>query len=113
MVKGENIVDDALWAAVQARYPSTLIQAMTTSQNGSPPWLELLDDAGEPQAEAPAEPGPPRMNSRDSIVAIARCESVEGLERFRQGEDRKTVLAAIERRARSLGDALYITELNL
>lgn len=100
--KGENIVDDALWAAVKQRHRNGIIEAMANPPNGEPPLLEIFDDAGQQP-----EPEQPRMNSRESLVAIARCDSLGELEQFKQGEDRKTVLEAIERRERVLAEAQF------
>jgi len=47
------------------------------------------------------------MNAKDKIILVERAQSVDELAQYEQGETRKTVLAAIERRVESLINAEY------
>jgi len=98
---GENVVDDALWAKVEAILNPIWLDALLTSQNGAPPELVISDGAGD-AAESPQLP------AKDKIALVDACESIDDLAQYESDETRKTVLAAIERRFRYLTEAEHL-----
>lgn len=101
--KGENIVDDEVWARAVARMGDRWLRSVTTTNGNRDPALVIQDDAGQPAAEGEA----PELSAKDKIALIERCDNLDDLAQHETGETRKTVLTAIERRMASLAEAEY------
>lgn len=116
---GENIVDDALWSEVAARLDPKWLAALTTPTETAPAQLELYDDAGEPMApyarapvRAPAlEPAPApaparvadlELSAKEKIALVEAATTYDQLDALELNETRKTVIAAIYKRAEQL-----------
>ncbi len=108
LVKGENIVDDAVWNAVKARHKNGIIEAMTKPVNGVYAFLEIVGDKPKgPGSEQWAEPGhqtepeaePESIPVREKLVLVRAATSARQLDALEQGETRKTVLTAIYKKA--------------
>lgn len=110
---GENIVDDALWNEIEARLDREWLIGLTTPTETAPAQLELYDDAGEPMAPyapAPAPvcaPAPARvadleLSAKDKIALVEAATTYDQLDALELNETRKTVIAAIYKRAEQL-----------
>lgn len=104
LTKGENIVDDDIWARVRNKLDAKLYTGLTEPTGDAPAILELRDDTGlaplagdEAKAEIIDE-----LRAKDKIAMIDACEISDDLYQHAKGETRKTVLLAIERRMRVL-----------
>jgi hypothetical protein len=92
--KGDNDVDEDHFEAVLDRANPAWREAMLKD------YLEV--DGYEPaDADDEGDDDPP-MTAADAIEAAKSAETVEALEALEDGETRKTVLAAIEKRAEEL-----------
>lgn len=100
LTEGENIVDDDLWAATKAKLAPKYLAGLLEHRGELPAMLIELNDAGEPLL--------PPFNAKDTIALIESCQSLDDLAKYETGETRKTVLAAIERRADELCAAEHI-----
>ena len=114
---GENIVDDALWSEVAARLDPKWLAALTTPTENGPPQLELYDDAGEPMAPYARAPAPVRapapapaparvadleLSAKEKIALVEAATTYDQLDALELNETRKTVIAAIYKRAEQL-----------
>lgn len=113
---GDNVVDDDLWNEAVKRLDPRFLAGITSKPKGSmPPWLEIEGETPEPvnTTEPPPDPepppelmleSPPPLNVKETVSAIQACGDLDELAKFEQGETRKTVLTAIEKRVAQLAD---------
>ena len=112
---GDNIVDDALWNEIEARLDPEWLAALTTPTETAPAQLELYDDAGEPMAPYARAPAPVRapapaparvadleLSAKDKIALVEAATTYDQLDALELNETRKTVIAAIYKRAEQL-----------
>ncbi len=68
--------------------------------------LELSDKEGQRltarKIVKPVKEAPPRSNAKDTIRRVEAAESIKDLDELAEGEDRDTVLKAIEKRRAEL-----------
>jgi hypothetical protein len=104
---GENVVDDKLWNEAIAKLDPRLRDAW---MGGKTPTIVVDKDPGHQvalplaPAPAPAREAEP-MLAKDVIAIVETATEPEQLEQLAEGETRKTVLAAIQRRAKQLAEA--------
>lgn len=99
---GENIVDDELWLLTVTRLNPDMLAAWTS---GPSPQIEVEGPAGAapavgPEVSAEADPGalPAQALARDKIRIIETTDLLDELEDLLQGETRKTVIKAAQKR---------------
>jgi hypothetical protein len=99
---GENDVDDQAWHQSVAKLSSKLKEGWL---GGKTPSITIAAGAGA-QASLPLEPArePEPMLARDVITLVEAATEPDQLERLAQDETRKTVLAAIQKRAKQLAE---------
>ncbi len=103
---GRNEIDGAAWEAAMAKVSDRLMAGLMA---GSPPMLEVDGDKRptapvEIQAEAPPKAAPiPDENSKKRIARVQSASTLGELTALADGETRKTVIAAIERRLEEIG----------
>lgn len=87
---GLNEVDPGHWDAVEAKL--------------DPDWMLAVGLDDEPPAEAEPTPAPaaPHLNAKDKAAVVMAAESLDELDELAEGEERKTVLDALEKRAEQL-----------
>jgi hypothetical protein len=100
---GENIFDDGLWLEHYEKLSDPLKKAWF---GGKHPLLSIAGDGGEQLAiklgnDADGE----IMSAKEKIAQVMAATEPEHLEALAQGEDRKTVMAAIQKRAKQLAEA--------
>lgn len=103
--RGENVVDDEIFTDEMAKLDPRIRDAL---MGGKTPTLVTVKEVGSqealPLAPTPeAEPAP--MLARDVIAKVEAATEPDELEQYANGETRKTVLAAIQKRARQLAEA--------
>jgi hypothetical protein len=96
LAHGINDVDGDMMTDAMAALPEAMAKAITAKKPGSkrPPDLELLADDGEPEGAD--------MKAVDKVKLVRAAETLEELRELAEGEDRQTVLTAIEKRAAQL-----------
>lgn len=112
---GPNVVDDDEWEAATARLDPRFLAGLQAAQpGGMPPYLVVMTGIvdeldgfvsvarAEPEPEPEAEDTPAQMNVAEKLALVRRASTVEELNEMKQGEDRKTVLVAIHKRAAKL-----------
>lgn len=105
---GENIVDDELWRKLFAQLPDKLKQAYFGSKT---PRISIAGDAGEQLAMGLTQSEETeQLSAREKIQQINDATEPDRLEALAQGETRKTVMAAISRRARQLADEVEVED---
>lgn len=116
---GENIVRDELWQEAFDSLSDVMKAALfggntpIISVDGGPgeqPSLPLAPTPAPTRAPAPTQaPAPAREEepklAKDVIAAIEAATEPDELEQLADGETRKTVLAAIKKRAKQLSEA--------
>lgn len=100
---GENVFDDALWQKHYEKLPDAIKKAWF---GGKHPLISIASQAGCQLAiqlgdEAERE----RLSAKETIEQVMAATEPEVLEQIAQGEDRKTVIAAIQKRAKQLAEA--------
>lgn len=82
--------------AALARMPPAMAAELTARKpDGSPPEIDL-------DAPAPVLDGESKMSAADKVELVKAAGSLADLRALAEGEERKTVLAAIDRRAGEL-----------
>ena len=110
---GENLIDDALWSEVAARLDPKWLAALTMPTDTGPAQLELYNDAGEPMppyapapapapARAPARVADLELSTKEKIALVEAATTYDQLDALELNETRKTVIAAIYKRAERL-----------
>jgi hypothetical protein len=102
---GENLIDDALWSEVAARLDPKWLAALTMPTDTGPAQLELYNDAGEPMppyAPAPARVADLELSAKEKIALVEAATTYDQLDALELNETRKTVIAAIYKRAERL-----------
>jgi hypothetical protein len=97
---GENDVDDQAWHQSVAKLSSKLKEGWL---GGKTPSISVAGDGGA-QASLPLASAPEPMLARDVITLVEAATEPDELERLAQDETRKTVLAAIQKRAKQLAE---------
>lgn len=93
---GPNEVEASDWESAKSAVNHDWLCALLFDEDGRTPYL----DAG-PEAAPVME----TMTAKDKVAIVSECETVEELEIMQRGEDRKTVLDAIDRKLAALAEA--------
>ena len=114
LAHGTNEVDPDAWQAATSRLDSRFLAGLQAKQRGDMPPYVVVHDEAPPLAPAPAreaqdEPEPGAnghdMNVRNKLRLVRAANSYDELAALETGEQRKTVLAAIYKRAEQIDRA--------
>jgi len=101
LVHGPNKVDEEVYKAALAAADPRWVQAMTEPSKAT--RIPVLEPCEAP-AEEPEDDAQP-LNAKDKAALVMAAESFEDLEGLAEGETRKTVLEALDKRTCQLAEA--------
>ena len=97
LVGGANTMDEERFEeAMEAANPAWVEAICKPGPNGKPADLAPLDGDDQPKA----------MNAKDKVELVKAAESMTDLDTLADGEERATVLKAIEKRTAELQDEI-------
>lgn len=104
LAHGTNEVDPDAWQAATSRLDSRFLAGLQAKQRGDMPPYVVVRDEAPPLAPAPAraredETNGHDVNVRDKLVLVRSAKTAAELDALEEGEQRKTVLTAIYKRA--------------
>lgn len=101
---GENLFEDELWAKHYGKLPDQLKKVWF---GGSTPMMTIANDAGEQlKMQLTGDAEIEQTSAKEKIDIIMAATEPDHLEAMAQGETRKTVLSAIQKRAKQLAEAM-------
>ena len=109
---GDNTISRGVWDEIKSKLDARYLAYLTTRVGCRPAQIEIYDD--EPAAVDPkkaitttatAAAGSEQYSAREKIAMIEAATSYETLGQLEIGETRKTVLAAIYKRAEEIDQA--------
>lgn len=93
---GTNSVDPNAWAENQKSLHSDFLAGLLEPRDKGVPAMVVVVDG---------ESKPPPMSAKDKCTMVLACNSLDELDRLARDENRKTVLAAIDKRMHELAEA--------
>lgn len=91
---GSNSVEPAAWEAAKAKLdPAWLAAMLEPGDDGAPAEIVVVDSA------------PPPMAAKAKVAMVESAETIDEINALSRDETRKTVLAAIDKRLKALGEA--------
>lgn len=90
---GDNDVDSALWEENKRKLPLGWLDDLMTPKNGKPAQIVVVGASA---------PGPKAYGAAEKVAVVRKCNSLDELAQLSDGETRKTVVAAIEKRLAEL-----------
>ena len=99
IVYGINDISDELIGGALRRMPEKMAEALTSLKpNGAPADLEPVRDF-DAEPEGDDDGGERKLSAAEKVKLVRAAETLAELRELNEGEDRSTVIDAIEKRA--------------